>query len=178
MSYNIRKVSESKHDGKTLSGYAVLYNTDSVEIFEGGKRFIEQIARGAFDDSLNEDIKLFYQHDSKMPMARTQNGSLRIKSDAKGLYFEADLPNTTLGNDVRELLNQGVLTGEMSFGFRADKINWQGTNRRTVEKGKISEISVVVDAAYPETHSQLRSINNNCQEINNKRIQLLRRKTK
>jgi HK97 family phage prohead protease len=171
----IRKVQETKREGNTLSGYAVLYNTDSVEIREMGKTFVEQIARGAFDESLNEDIKLYFQHDTKMPLARTQNGSLRVKSDAKGLYFEADLPDTTLANDIKELMNRGILTGEMSFGFSADKINWRGSNFRTVEKGRLYEISVVVDAAYPETYSKLRGI---AQEINQKRINLLRRKTK
>jgi HK97 family phage prohead protease len=171
----IRKVQETKREGNTLSGYAVLYNTDSVEIREMGRVFIEQIARGAFDESLNDDIKLYFQHDTKMPLARTQNGSLRVKSDAKGLYFEADLPDTTLANDIKELMNRGILTGEMSFGFSADKINWRDKNFRTVEKGRLYEISVVVDAAYPDTHSQLRGI---AQEINQKRINLLRRKTK
>jgi phage head maturation protease len=47
--------------------------------------------------------------------------------------------------------------------------------KRTIEQGRIYEISVVTDAAYPATHSQLRSV---MSEINQKRRELLRRRTK
>lgn len=161
-------------EGNRLSGYAILYNTDSVPLFERGRRFIETISRGAFDKSIaNDDIKLYFNHDQSMPLARTDNGSLKLRSDDKGVWFEAELPNTTLGNDVKELLKRGTLTGEMSFGFVATKEDWVNKERKKVEEGKLYEVSVVVDAAYEQTHSQLRSIQ---QEINNKRIQLLRRR--
>jgi HK97 family phage prohead protease len=111
-----------------------------------------------------------------MPLARQNGGSLRLFEDEKGIRFEADIPDTTLGNDIRELMNKGVLTGEMSFGFSTSKESWdEGGNLRNVEKGKIYEISVVVDAAYPQTHSQLRNV---MSDINNKRIKLLRRRFK
>lgn len=164
-----------KTEGNTLSGYAIVYNVDSVPITERGRTFIEQIAPRAFDESIErDDIKLFFNHQSGMPLARTDNGSLRLKSDQKGVWFEADLPSTTLGNDVKELLNRGVLTGEMSFGFMPTEENWTGKERKTVEKGRLYEVSIVVDAAYEQTSSQLRGI---MQEINNKRINLIRRKT-
>ena len=171
----IRKSKENfTTEGNTLSGYAVLYNVDSIRITERGKTFTEQIARGAFDESLKDDIKLYFQHDSKMPLARTNNGTLKLRSDTKGIWFEAELPDTTLGNDIKELLKRGTLTGEMSFGFVPSDENWTARDRKTVERGKLYEVSIVVDAAYPSTHSQLR---NNQVEINNKRINLLRRKT-
>lgn len=164
-----------KSDGNTLSGYAIVYNVDSVRLTERGRTFVEQIARGAFDESIaKDDIKLYFNHDSKMPLARTENGSLRLKSDQKGVYFEADLPNTTLGNDVKELLNRGTLTGEMSFGFVPTDETWTSKETKTVERGRLYEVSIVVDAAYEQTSSKLRGIT---QEINQKRINLLRRKT-
>lgn len=174
----LRKSKESiNNDGKTLRGYAILFDTESRTIYEHGRTFKEVIKRGAFDINPTEDhdVKLYFNHDTSMPLARQKGGSLRLFEDAKGIRFEADLPDTTLANDIRELMVAGVLTGEMSFGFRANKDKWEGTNKRTVEEGKLYEISVVVDAAYPETHSQLRSI---MSEINNKRIKLLRRRIK
>ena len=139
--------------------------------------FTERIAKGAFDASIDnktDDIKLYYNHDSSMPLARTRNGSLRLASDEKGLRFEADLPETTLGNDVRELLRTGTLSGEMSFGFYVrDEVWTKDKKDRTITKGDLVEISVVVDAAYPQTYSQLRSV---LTEINNKRINSIRRR--
>lgn len=163
--------------GNTLSGYAVLFGVESRTIFEHGRQFKETIKRGAFDVSTGQDpdIKLFFNHDTSMPLARQNNGSLRLFEDEKGIRFEADLPDTTLANDIRELLNKGVLTGEMSFGFTTAKDSWEGRDRRVVEKGRLYEVSVVTDAAYPATHSQLRST---MSEITNKRIKLLRRRIK
>lgn len=163
-------------DGKTLSGYAILWNTESRELREMGRTFTETIKRGAFDIRMTEehDVKLFFNHDTSMPLARQKNNSLRLYEDDKGVRFEADLPDTNLANDVKELLNRGVLTGEMSFGFSVRKDKWE-KNKREVQEGTLYEISVVTDAAYPETHSQLRGI---VQEITQKRINNIRRRIK
>jgi hypothetical protein len=147
--------------GKTLSGYAVLWDTPSVTIHERGRTFVETIKRGAFDRSLAEgktDVKLLYQHQGSQILARTRNDSLRLSQDERGLKFEATLPDTTLGSDVRELLTSGTLSGEMSFGFSAVKDSWtQGNSRREVLQADLFELSVVIDAAYPQTSAALRS---------------------
>lgn len=176
----IRQTSNSvTGDGNKLSGYAVLYGVESRTLNEYGRTFKETIKRGAFDlenQNTGTDVKLFYNHDSSMPLARTEGGSLRLFNDENGIRFEADLPDTTLANDIKELMKRGILTGEMSFGFSATSDSWdKNKSFRTVEKANLYEISVVVDAAYPQTHSLLRSID---QEINNKRINLIRRKIK
>jgi len=169
-----RKSDESIHNnGKTLSGYAILFDTESRTLHEHGRTFRETIKRGAFDINPTEehDVKLYFNHDTSMPLARQRNGSLRLFEDSKGIRFEADLPDTTLANDIRELMNKGTLSGEMSFGFSVRKDKWEGTNKRTVEEGILYEVSVVTDAAYKNTHSKLR-----CMDAVDARIRLLKRK--
>ena len=177
MKLETRTINSNYESGNTLTGYAILWDAESRTIHEQGRVFTERIARGAFDASIDnktDDIKLYYNHDSSMPLARTRNGSLRLVSDEKGLRFEADLPETTLGNDVRELLRTGTLSGEMSFGFYVRDEVWSKDKKdRTITKGDLVEISVVVDAAYPQTYSQLRSV---LTEINSKRINSIRRR--
>lgn len=177
MKLETRTINSNYESGNTLTGYAILWDAESRTIHEQGRVFTERIARGAFDASIDnktDDIKLYYNHDSSMPLARTRNGSLRLESDEKGLRFEADLPETTLGNDVRELLRTGTLSGEMSFGFYVrDEVWTKDKKDRTITKGDLVEISVVVDAAYPQTYSQLRSV---LTEINSKRINSIRRR--
>jgi HK97 family phage prohead protease len=172
-----RTIINTEGSGNTLTGYAVLWDAESRTIHEQGRVFTERISRGAFNDSLNNkdsDIKLYYNHDSHMPLARTRNGSLQLVSDDKGLRFEADLPETTLGNDIRELLRTGTLSGEMSFGFYVRDEVWSKDKKdRTITKGDLVEISIVVDAAYPQTHSELRSLQ---KEITQKRINAIRRR--
>lgn len=148
----------STETGNTLSGYAILWNSSSKEIREGGRKFTETIDRSAFDiGSQSNDVKLFFQHQSDMPLARSANGSLQLRNDPKGLHFSAELPNTSLGNDVKELLRTGILSGEMSFGFTVQEQRWSENNtKRAVSKGTLYELSVVVDPAYPNTNSSLR----------------------
>jgi len=114
-----------------------------------------------------------------MPLARTNNGSLKLTNDPAGLYFEAELPDTTLANDIKELLNRGTLDGSMSFGFNATDIRWSKDGKtRSIHQGKLFEISLVVDPAYKNTQSELRSDNIvfvTDQEINTKRINTFRR---
>lgn len=147
-------------EGRTLSGYAALYNSKSKVISERGATFRETISPNAFADTLKSgaDVKLYYNHDSGMPLARTSAKTLSISSDETGLRFSAELPDTTLGNDVRVLLGRGDLTGEMSFGFRVVSDTWNSDRtERTINSAQLLEISIVQDAAYPNTYSALRS---------------------
>ena len=152
---------EQKLDGRTLAGYAAVYGEDSREIVEQGRAFVERIAPGAFAETLRagSDVKLLYNHDPAALLARTKSRTLSLKSDRNGLAFEASLPETTLGNDVRELLARGDLTGEMSFGFFVEDESWNRTRtERLVKRARLVEVSIVQDAAYPQTNSSLRSV--------------------
>lgn len=155
------EATEQKVEGRTLSGYAAVYGQDSREIVEHGRSFTERIAPGAFNETLRAsgDVKLYYNHDMSMPLARTRSGTLKLSSDRQGLAFEAILPETTLGNDVRELLARGDLTGEMSFGFFVQEDSWnKDRTERLVKRAKLIEVSLVQDAAYPQTSSSLRHV--------------------
>jgi HK97 family phage prohead protease len=152
---------EQSIDGRTLAGYAAVYGQDSREIVEGGRKFVERIAPGAFNETLSSgaDVKLYYNHDASMPLARTRSGTLTLKSDRNGLAFTASLPETTLGNDVRALIERGDLSGEMSFGFVVSDDSWnKNRTERLVKRAQLIEVSIVQDAAYPQTSSSLRSV--------------------
>jgi HK97 family phage prohead protease len=169
------EATEQSLDGRTLAGYAAVYNEQSSEIVEHGRSFVERIAPGAFRQTLEEkaDVKLLYNHDSKMPLARTRSGTLTLKSDRSGLQFSASLPETTLGNDVRALLERGDLSGEMSFGFFVEEDSWNAKrNERTVKRAKLVEISIVQDAAYPQTSSSLRHVDAAAIEAARARLEL------
>ena len=149
----------SKVEGRTLRGVAAVYGQPSRPITEQGRTFTERIAPGAFGSSLDTDIKLYYNHNASMPLARTKSGTLELADSPSGLQYEASLPDTTLGNDVRALLERGDLSGEMSFGFYVVADTWnKAKTERTVNSARLVEISVVVDAAYPQTTSSLRHV--------------------
>jgi len=152
---------EQSIDGRTLAGYAAVYGQDSREIVEGGRKFTERIAPGAFNETLSSgaDVKLFYNHDASMPLARTRSKTLTLRSDRNGLAFSAELPDTTLGRDIKTLLERGDLSGEMSFGFIVTEDSWsKDRSQRLVKRAQLLEVSIVQDAAYPQTSSSLRSV--------------------
>jgi HK97 family phage prohead protease len=141
---------------KTLTGYAAVFNSPTgISDF-----FVEQIAPGAFSETIKGDVRCLFNHQSGNVLGRTKSGSLRLWEDAHGLRFEVDLPNTSLGRDVGELVARGDISG-CSFDFRAVKQTWDDTTEppgRTLEKVVISEISIVTFPAYTDTTVGVRSL--------------------
>jgi HK97 family phage prohead protease len=137
-------------DGMQFSGYAAVFNSDSEPL-----PFTERIAPGAFRGSLQNrnDIKLLWNHSTGDVLASTRSGTLRITEDARGLYVEADMANTTVGNDARELIKRGDVDS-MSFGFTVarggDEWNSEGTVR-TLNRVSLHEVSIVAFPAYTAT---------------------------
>ena len=146
-------------DGNTFVGYAAVFNSDSQPL-----PFTERILPGAFAKSLRNrrrDIRLYVNHNSDMVLASKRSGSLRLVEDDKGLRVEADLPNTTAGNDLRELLRTGVVD-KMSFGFTVprggDRWSEDGQTRELREIA-LHEVSVVTGfPAYEATAAAVRSL--------------------
>ena len=132
-------------DGMTLRGYAAVFNSPSQPL-----PFIETIERGAFRDSLNSrnDIKLLWNHDTSIVLGSTRAGTLKLAEDERGLYVEANLPDTQAGRDAVISIQRGDVTG-FSFGFRvaAGGDTWINANERVLKRVNIHEVSVGV--AFP-----------------------------
>jgi HK97 family phage prohead protease len=137
-------------DGMTFTGYAAVFNAPSQPL-----PFIERIAPGAFKRSLKarNDIKLLWNHDTGAVLGSTRAGTLKLEEDSYGLRVTATLPDTTLGNDVRTLVQRGDVSA-MSFGFsvpaNGDSWNTDGTER-TLRSVRIHEVSIVAFPAYEQT---------------------------
>jgi uncharacterized protein len=146
-------------DGRTFVGYAAVFNSDSEPL-----PFIERIAPGAFAKTLKNrrrDVRLYINHNSDMVLASKNSGTLRLSEDVRGLRIEADLPNTTSANDLRELMRAGVVS-KMSFGFTiprgGDYWSEDGTTR-TLREITLHEVSVVTGfPAYEATAAAVRSL--------------------
>lgn len=146
-------------DGLKLAGYAARYNTPSLPMRNAaGQEFIEEIAYGAFDRSLqNPDVSFLWQHDGKMPLASTLSGTLNLRNDEAGLAFEANLPDTQLARDAVTLVRAGVVR-QMSFGFFVRDCDESTPGKRILRDCDLREISLVERAAYPAAGASARSI--------------------
>ena len=166
--YEIRSVAEQPvvGEGRTISGYAIVWDVESRVLWDFDGDFIEVIERGAVDDALiaSSDVKALYNHSDNQLLARSVNGSgtLRLSIDDHGLRFEFDAPNTSLGNDVLELVRRGDLRG-CSFAFRTDNENVSYSHRDGVRLRRVKrllalyDVSVVVEPAYTQTSVDARS---------------------
>jgi HK97 family phage prohead protease len=142
-------------DGMTFTGYASVFNSPSEDL--GG--FVEYVAPGAFKRSLQSrnEVKLLWNHDAGEPLASLRGGTMQLVEDERGLKVTAQLPNTTRGRDVAELLRTNVIN-EMSFGFNVIKDNWSRDGQtRTLESVRLFEVSVVSFGAYKATEAAVRS---------------------
>jgi HK97 family phage prohead protease len=142
-------------DGMTFTGYASVFNSPSEDL--GG--FVEYVAPGAFKRSLQSrnEVKLLWNHDAGEPLASLRGGTMSLVEDNRGLKVTAQLPNTSRGRDVAELLRTKVID-TMSFGFNVIRDSWSTDGKtRTLESVRLFEVSVVSFAAYPATTAQVRS---------------------
>lgn len=151
------------NDGKKIiEGYCLTYNTRSKLLYNS---FYEIIERGAFDDVLSRndlDVVFNFNHNNDLVMARTINGTLQLKSDDKGLYFRATLPDTNDANDLHTKIQSGLIRSN-SFAFLPDEKGY--TVKRdgnydlvTIKKvAQLRDCSAVVFPAYEGTSLSARN---------------------
>jgi len=168
-----------ENDQKILEGYAALYNTRSKLLFNS---FYEVIEAGAFDELLRSDeldVVLNFNHDNSLVMGRTTNGTLELRSDEKGLFFRAVLPDTSYASDVYKLVQRGdIFQNSFAFmpaadGYKIEKID--GTKHELVTITKVErlrDVSAVTFPAYAETKVEARDDDQNVvEQIDEKRVE-------
>lgn len=148
--------------GKTLAGYAAVFDTPSEPLGMKGFEFREIIKPGAFDRAISEghDVRALVNHESGQILGRTKSGTLRLSVDSRGLRYEVDLPDTTAARDISESIRRGDVSGS-SFGFRVPKggDNWpKGEGVREVLDLDLLDVSPVTYPAYPATQVSLRAM--------------------
>ena len=143
-------------DAGRIAGHAHVFGR--VASIRGG---LERVSPAAFNRALAErqDVVLLVNHEG-LPLGRTSSGTLRLGIDEAGLSVDADLPDTSLARDVRELMARGDLRS-MSFGFiPRDGVleEVEGRQVRTITDLDLFDVSIVAHPAYAGTDVTLRSL--------------------
>ena len=144
--------------GRVLAGYAAVWDSPA----RIGGAFTEVVRRGAFTASLasGQTIYLLAQHDFAQPLARSgANGSLQLREDAKGLAFEATLPETRAADDILTLARAGIIAGA-SFAFTVPEggDTWPTRDRRELVRLNLLEVSAVTVPAYAASTISARAL--------------------
>lgn len=151
-------VQDVRTEGRTLHGFAALYNVESRRLAEG---FTETIRAGAFADVLADepDVLLTFNHDESRVLARTASGTLRIFDEERGLRFEADLGEGPTARDVADMVARGDVRGA-SFRFRIapDGEQWDGECRTLTRVEHLADLSLATVPAYDGATVELRSL--------------------
>ena len=131
---------ESEDGEKIVEGYATTFN-QPYELFRDawdGETyiFVEQVDANAFADTDMSDVIMQYNHEGRV-FARTNNGTLGLDADMKGLHIRANLGGTEIGRQLYEEI-EGGYTDKMSFGFRVGKDKVDRTEERDNETGLVT----------------------------------------
>ncbi|MFE6080711.1 HK97 family phage prohead protease [Streptomyces virginiae] len=150
----------SAGSARTIRGYGIVFNSLSAPM--GNPAFVEQISPTAWNPSADPyDVIATFGHDEKQFLGRRSANTLRLGTDSTGIWYEVDLPDTTAGNDLFELVKRGDVTGS-SFTFRADDDDWakgpDGMPLRTITRMRVFELGPVLNPAYPDTTVAARSM--------------------
>ncbi len=153
----------STDTGHHFTGYAALFDTPSAPFPSG---MVETIAPGFFQRALGDPSRKTFviDHDPfKLLASTTGTEPLKLGADSRGLFTEADLPDTSYVRDLRELHDRGETSG-MSFEFSVSANGQQrskdGKSRRLVGPGKLYHVTILqgLEPRYPGTMAELRSL--------------------
>ena len=142
---------EARSEGaiRRIGGLGVPYNKRS-RLLPGG--FFEVVEPRAMAKTLGDKLNVVsrMEHHPEWLLATTDSGTLRITGEARGLSYEADLPDTTAGRDCYELVRTGRMPYS-SVGFQAFKDEFRRDGSALVRhlvSIRLSEVSPVSQPAY------------------------------
>ena len=169
----IRKAEIRTQDGRSVSGYAVRFESESLNM-----GFIEVIHRGAITNETiaESDIFALLNHNENVVLARSNHGtgSLTLSVDENGVFYQFEAPNTNHGDELLEHIKRGEIS-QSSFAFSVSPEDgaekWtkreDGTILREIFKiARLYDISPVYQPAYTATTCSQRALDK-IEELNN-----------
>ena len=151
-----------RNEAMVIEGKAISFDSPTLIFSSNGVDYFEQIDRHALDNADISDTCLRYNHRDTVPiLARMRGGSLMIDIREDGVYFRAELFNTTSARDCYELVRQGVL--QCSFGFILPENGGYtydaDTHTRTITRiDRLIDLSIVDIPAYKDTFVSARDL--------------------
>ncbi len=136
---------------KKIVGYAAVFGKPSEDM-----GFIEYIRPGAFKNAIGKsDARALFNHDKNtLPLGRQSAGTLMLREDATGLYYEITPPDTQGARDLMVSIDRGDVR-ESSFAFIVERDQWSTSNGKDIrtiwEVREILDVSPVLYPAYPDT---------------------------
>lgn len=161
----IRSTPVVNPDSRTVEGYAVVFNSQSVDM-----GFYETINPSAITEDVlkRSDVFCLFNHDQDKVLARSKygTGSLQLQLDEQGLKYTFTAPNTDLGDELLEYLRRGDIDSS-SFAFtvstdEGSEVWTTGTDgrqyREILKIDELHDVSPVWNPAYTSTSVSQRTL--------------------
>lgn len=141
-------------ENNRVVGTAICYydGSEGTQCQPYGDQTIERLAPGCLDECLtrSKDIIATFDHKQSNLLGRTPV-TLSLVPTPTGLDVVLDLPETTLGRDVGQLIARGDIRG-FSFIAKPKQSTWSKDNGKNVltirSFEKLYEVSLVVNPYY------------------------------
>src|SRR5699024_3574130 len=148
--------SDEKSSEKVIEGYFSVFNSET-ELFPGA---YEEIAPGAFDNTLSNDVRALINHDTAFVLGRNKSNTLDLKVDSRGLWGSIVInENDSDAVNLYERVKRGDVDS-CSFGFNILKEDTDyredGSIKWTIREIDLHEVSVVTFPQYDDTSVQAR----------------------
>ena len=150
---------QTREDGEDLKieGYFAVFNS----IYDIGAGMSEEVAPGAFSETLSGDIRALVNHDTTLVLGRTSAHTLELREDTRGLWGSISInPNDTDAMNLYQRVKRGDVS-QCSFGFdileEDTEIHENGDVHWTIKKVRLYEVSCCTFPAYESTNISARS---------------------
>ena len=143
-----------------IEGYFAVFG----DVYEVWPDVTESIAPGAFTESISQDVRALYNHNTDVVLGRASAGTLHLRQDERGLWGDIEINREdTEAMNVYRRIKRGDITG-CSFGFEIESerydIKDDGSVHYTIEKvNPLYEISPCAFPAYEATRISARGKN-------------------
>lgn len=147
---------EGDQGERIIEGYFAVFGKET-ELWPGA---YEEIAPGAFNNTLGNDIRALINHDTTLVIGRNKANTLELKADSHGLWGVIKInDNDSDAVNAHERVKRGDVD-QCSFGFNiiSEETEWRddGTVKWTIKEIDLHEVSVCTFPAYKETGVQAR----------------------
>ena len=161
--YKFDKINvETRDDRHVIEGYGAVFHdgTEKTE-YSLWDDVTEWIEKGAFDRVISEKQDVFglFNHDPQNILGRTSSGTMKLSVDDIGIFYQIDVPDTSIGKDVLESIKRGDISGS-SIGFYVKREEWEtkeGKHSRRIFDIDMVDLGPVTWPAYSGTSAVSRN---------------------
>ena len=122
----------------------------------------ERIDPHAFDETVADDVRALWNHDTNIVLGRTTSGTLRLGVMAEGLDGDIDInPEDRAALDGAARVKRRDVTGcSIGFDILEEHIERRSDGKTgfVIDKIKLYEVSICTFPAYETTYAESRSV--------------------